>query len=518
MSWTGKSSSMVIALDAVLLLLITFIAKAIPALDSGLSPDACVYLGIARNIISGKGLIISYNVFQYWTGTSYPALVYQQSLFSIVITPILYLFNTVAAINIFNVIISCLNVVILYLFINHQFGSRVLAFWASALAGILPQMQFTSIFPWTEQLHILFVLLSLVLLVRGIESNSNMRIGLSGLLMGFGYLVRTANLFCIIAFLIAMWLLRKEYTGSFKKIISFIFGAAIFIIPFQLFCWFKYGAFYPEYASQGMLYMFSGFMPGAYYSTLKPVLRMPALELNIFSSLIIILKHIIGFVKDLGIIGFFILPVGVWVFYRKSIFETFLFILGIVNILFYAVTFYCYNPELEYQRYSVLSAFVFLPLIIMMVYQGKDLIKLKFFNKTISNPLFFYFIVVFILLYGGDALMQNMGYLDEGHVAFKKYVHSRQEEIYNWAEENISREDLVATDLIQETYFLNRPIVSVPYGKAATGKNFIDFLNIYKPRCIMVSDPYSNFIQANNLGYKLVFNNGYKSVFQRVDN
>lgn len=502
-------------INIILILFVCIIFKIFLAFYSNDTADACGYLDITRNIISGKGIVTSYNLYQYWPGNIYyPALPYMQFLFSIIITPVYYIFRTIESVSVFNVFIAGLNSVLLYIFLSRYYRKN-LAFWAAFLVGIAPQMQFTSIFPWTEQMHICFLIAGLMMAISGIEKGSNSRLFSSGVMMCLGYFVRVANLYAVAAFLISFWFLRKNYKGMLNKAAIFTAGFMAVLIPFQAFCLIKYKVFYPEYPSISVVYRLSKLIPGAYYSHIKPVLRIlplnPTYKIHLFLKYF--MPHITDFLINLGLIVFFVIPLAIWVFRRRRIVEVFLFTLSITTIIFYVLTFY-WLPVVEIFRYSLIPVISLLPLVLIMAWEVKTIFKKEYLNRLFGNWVFILIVSILAFVYTKEAVEWNIGRGSSNYIHKRKYFYGLQHEVLSWVDNNAGQEDLIATDLVQNTHFLGRPIVSLPIGMAMGTKNIADYLDIYKPRLILISRAYRQLV-LNIPGYGLVFHNPYCYIFKR---
>jgi hypothetical protein len=325
-----------------LIFLISALPKLKLSLLGNMSADASVYLDIARNLISGKGLTISCNIYQYWKdGVYYPALIYMQFLFSILIAPVFFIFKTAESVNVFNVMISAVNTVLMYRLLI-GWNKFSIAFWSAVLIGTSSQMLYTSMFPWTEQVHLLFLLLSLSFIVSGLQEQNNKKIILAGMLMGANCLIRAANFYAILSFAASTLLLKRPIRESLKKAALFVAAVTLFLACYQAFCFLKYGRFYPEYLKSAMSFRLGELLPGAYYEASRPVLRISELseadKLRLFAENFF--PHIVDFINKLGLISFFIVPIGVLTFYRRRIEEVFLFVLGISTILCYSLSLY----------------------------------------------------------------------------------------------------------------------------------------------------------------------------------
>jgi hypothetical protein len=97
-----------------LLLFLTICFASLPFSDEELlSPDASGYLDMGRNLFSGKGPVISYNLYQFWQGKYYPFLPYTHPIFPIVAWLILT-WGGVRAVIDFNIVLLAVNCVMLY--------------------------------------------------------------------------------------------------------------------------------------------------------------------------------------------------------------------------------------------------------------------------------------------------------------------------------------------------------------------------------------------------------------------
>lgn len=478
--------------DCLFIFFISFALKLSTALViNPFSADGCLYLNIARNLARGIGFYCSYNLYQYWGPQEvfYPALVFMHPLFPLLAGIVWFFFHSLAAVNVVNVCFSGINCLILYLIVERMYNSRV-AFLSAVLASVCWPMFLTATLPWSEQLHLFFVLGAIWCMTDESFPQKGLNIFLAGLALGLSCLVRVSgfyNLFIFSGVLIAFFGFSKK---TAKILFLFLFAFFIIVVPYEIFCYMKYHIFYPEYPNCARVFINARATAGGRYLFTKPVLRLPHdFKFNFFNLFFYNFpRHLLAFATaifgDLNFLSW-ILPVKFFYILRKRRFdENLLLWIGLGNILLFSFAFYWLPTEgLETHRYLLVPLVFWIPLGVAAFYDVPRLLKVEV-RKSHEN---FYFLVLSaLLLYmiGYGAIRANNFTLS--HLREARNVKITQKSIFRWVMEHSTPSEIIATSEYQVAFDLDRPIVSLPEGKTINDSNMINFLKIYHPKYVLI--------------------------------
>ena len=479
--------------------LITFFINIYFAKVERMSPDASVYLDVGRNLVSGKGIVSSQNLYQYWKSNYYPFLPYMQPIFPIIAGAIWTFFGLKAVLG-FNIMLFALNCVLVYKILRFN-NDYLISFLIVIFLGISKNLLWSAIYPWTEQLHLLF-LLSIIFIYLRYPSKPF----LIGLLMGFSILIRFAGVYNIFAFAIALFILEGFSKVAFKRYFKMALGFLLIFVSYETFCFFRYKTIYPAYIVAATNYGIAKFYAGAYYKDSFPVLNVPDLNLGkdvIFSQM---KGHFLSFIKVFDNIKFFIFLTPLLfifnLFKKRSALIIIFFLQGACLLILYPWTFRI-GPEIEALRYSLIPYITLIPLGFLLI---RDILTGLSLKKRIKKK----FYVIFVLVLFGFFYFQVKNYLQfkEQMIAgyqdkYKAYL-SYRDNIYEWIRDNTSKDDLIASEFLADPVFFNRPFVSMPVREALTTKNFADFMDVFKPDFVLTHNPtIVDFLKANGFVEKI---------------
>ena len=447
-----------------------------------MSPDASGYLDMGRNLFSGKGAVVSYNLYQFWPGRSHPFLPYMQPIFPVMAGLIWSLFDIKAVIG-FNIGLFAVNCVLLYKLLRLR--ADVLTSGLVVLfMGFSPVLINTAIWPWTEQLH-LFFLLSAILLYLGYKKSHFW----VGAILALSCLVRVAGFYNVFAFGAAILMLQgwsKEACRDYVKIAA---GFLTVLLPYEAFCFIRYGIFYPEYLAAAKTYRMAGIAAGAFYSDGFPVLNMPLVAGDTLAN---IRQHLAGFMTAFGIFKFvFVLaPVYVALNFLKTRTPLLIifFLQGVCTMLFYMGSL-SWLPDIETDRYSLIPfialgsiGFLAIRAILDALFSGK---------AKRGAPIAFSLAALLFLSLGFRSYVPFRHFYMHTYPEMHKAYRESRDEIYAWIKENTAKDDLIASYFSADAFLLERPFVSLPSGAALTHKDLISFLDIYRPEYILT--PHEEF-------------------------
>jgi len=463
------------------------------------SADGCLYLNIARSIAAGHGFYCSFNFYQYWGKDTifYPALVFMHPIYPLFAGIVWYFFHSLAAVDAANVFVSAANCVILYLIVERMYNSTVGVF-SALLLSVSDPMFTTSILPWSEQLH-LFFLLSAVWWVAdksSLEKPANLL--MAGFLLGLSYLVRVSGIYNLFIFSGLFIVFGGVSLKSFKTLFFFWLGFFIVLLPYELYCYFNYHIFYPEYPSHARVFNASREVGGAYFAT-KPVLRLPADFKFDFIKLFFsnVPNHLAAFAwAGYQSINFLLLVVfikAISIFKNKRFDENLFFWIGMGHILFFSLSFYWLATwRLETHRYFLITSVFWIPLGVSALYELAQIL-LENYREVYLKVYFLILMILLVWLLGEREINNNqysMVYFHELSQPTKDTAISR------WINARSNPMDLIATTEYQVDFDLDRPVVSMPEGALINDTNMKDFLKIYQPKYILIGKPLIKHYKA----------------------
>ncbi|MFA5039785.1 MAG: hypothetical protein WC732_08940 [Candidatus Omnitrophota bacterium] len=483
------------------LLLIFFVStliKLIPALTLPVySSDAGTYLDMARNLLEGRGLVCSYNVYQFWPGPYYPGWPFMQPLFPLLIAVIWFFTPSLHAVSLANVFLSGINVLLLYAIVMRLYDDSKVAFWSALLASVMWPMRLTSVQPWTEQMHLLFLLLAILVLMRAAGSSSppgkiqKWHFFAAGVLIASSVLVRVSGVFVLFLWPVAWFFCEGAGRQTWKKTLWFLAGFSAVFIPYEIFCFWRFHLFYPEYPQAAKDFTIAA-QSGCFYDFLKPVLRVPSVFAPHFSwrSLSVMAGHVLKFGETLRQDWPLLLIVvlafkSVKVLRERKGGEVLLWLTAVGHVLFFSLSFWWLDPRrLEAHRYLLVPLTLLMPLAVKGLWDVRDILKEPFSRKYAK----LYFPAAVVSLFAFFVIPAWHGSRPWAEFLFRKNPRVVVlQQTADWLKSRTTKEDLVATTQYQEAYVLERPIVSLPEGQALTHENLKRFFEVYKPAYIWIS-------------------------------
>lgn len=446
-----------------------------------MSPDASGYLDMGRNLFSGKGMVISYNLYQFWPGKYHPMLPYMQPLYSIVAGLLLFLFNLKAVIG-FNILLLAINCVLLYKIIRINFGFIESAL-ISLIIGFSTNLVFSSIYPWTEQLHLLTLLLALYMYIRYEKASFAV-----GVMLAISCLVRAAGIYNVIAFGFGALAAKGFSRDAFKGYLHLAAGFLSIFITYEAACYLFYRAVYPQYLLPSKIYRAAELIPGAFYKDAIPVLNLPPLAIDTRTALVNMYKHVNDIMNNFGNFKFVWLAAPVFLLYevfrrRDPFFAGFVF-QGVGVTILYAWSF-SWLPEIEALRYSLIPFAMLVSAGLLYIKQLLENFVLPGQGKKYIGYAFTALLVIMLGMEIKSYAPFRHYYKDVYPSENAGYLQARNE-MYIWIRENTDRDALLASYFLGDIFLCYRPFVSMPSGKAATEQNIRNYMDIYKPDYVLL--------------------------------
>lgn len=447
-----------------------------------LSPDAALYLDVARNIAAGRGAVVSLNQYQFWQGVSYPLWPYTQPLYPL-LASLPFKLGGVSAVIMLNIFLFAGNCCLIYLLVRRYAGVYG-GLSAAVFIGFSYNVVYTAIFPWTEQ-----IFLALVLLAFYLYSAADREKGwfthvkcnfLVGVLLGLSCLARAAGIYAGIMFFVAVVCTGGMAKGKRFGFFLLLSGFLAVIGSYEIFCLVKYHIFYPAYLAPGVNYNNARRYPGAFYAAGKTFLHMsahPVMFLRETAEFFHNLKNLlIFFSRALFLLAAPLVYFAAGAYGRSSVFVRLLFFYGVLNFLFCFI--FMENMGLEWLRLLLIGFVAMAITALLLIVQEKSILRLVFIPAAflcliMSATDYFYF--------RADMLGNFTQELNAKRTA--------QAPFYSWVAEHTRSNDIVAVQFIDEAFWLDRPVVALPLGAMVNEKNIRDFIQIYQPRYILAQDP-----------------------------
>lgn len=430
--------------------------------------------------------MISYNIYQYWQGRYYPALPFIQPVYPILAGLLMFFFNLKAVI-LFNILLLSINCVLIYLIVRLYYN-RVFGLLISLLMGLSEPIVYTAMYPWTEQLHLFLILLTMLIYLK-FDKFKN-RGYLLGILLGISFLVRAASVFNILAFGLALVLLNGVSKEAIQGYLKVALGFLMVFLPYEIFCFIRYQAFYPQYFKAAYISTYSVLYEGAYYQDHLPVLRMKPLNIN--GDLIIkhIYSHLIDLLRWFKHLKFVLILAPLHIIMNRSKKKNHLLILlfsqGIFVMTGYTLSL-TLTPGMETSRYLLIPYITWGCIGFLAIQKIFNYFFYKKNKKFATHGLII--ILSFFLTF---QLKNHFIYI---HKVQQLYIaenvnRMNRDIIFDWIKTNTKKDDLIACDLslTLDAFLFERPTVRLPAGKAATMKNIEDFFRIYQPEYVLTTD------------------------------
>ena len=484
----------------ILIFILALLPRIIPSSFENLSPDACIYLDIARNIAFNKKFASCLNIYQYWgKNICYPACICTNWLYSIVISPLLWIFKNYRPAIIFNIVLASINIVLIFSYFYKDTNLRI-NFVTISLLILLYENIFVSIYPWTEQTSLLIFILIIYSLIRGFREDKLMYFLIGGLLGGINFLCRVGSYIYTIGFLV--WILCLPKLNIKKRIrylAIFLVGYSIILVILEGICFYKYGKFYPQYPKSAFNYFIASyFQNSGYYGNSPPYLRSYSSNIINFGYILKnFLHHLFVLIKHLNImwVSFFLLLL----FRPQTTLSKLILIQILTGIIGYAFNF-SFSPYIlwvDVARYSLIPA--------VLLCTAWFLLWRKINNKKmrILTTLLLSLCIARNAWY--DYKLHNY-YLNKRNLTKTTKIENKEKVVFEFLRRITHPQQIVATNYLRKSFLIERPIVSLPPDASFTENNFKKYIKIYDPQYILFVFSYPQDINQ----IKIILQHNYK--------
>ncbi|HAJ56369.1 MAG TPA: hypothetical protein DCL35_01205 [Candidatus Omnitrophica bacterium] len=442
------------------------------------SSDTFLYLDIARNFLKGRGLVLSFNIYQFWTGIFYPAIPFVHVGFSLFLSLLYLFFPSIEQLVLFNFVFAFLNSFLVYRIVKRLYGDKVSGAWIACIVAATVSMQITLLRLLTEQLS-LFITLSAVYFFVSKKDFSKKGLFWLGLLLASGFFIRSSAIIYPAVFFLA-FLLAKD--GGYKKwrMAALIVFCPLFVVGiYELAVYAFFGVFSPQYPAAFKNYYLATFTHGGSFFPESPVIR----PFEAGGPMLYYWANFLDMANvlfcELRIFIFFALFRIVKIFRSRRKDE--LLLAGLALVPAFATIFnYPYMRVADFQW----TRFLIVPLVSMMilgVLEWRYLTE-RFLPKT--KRLVFHSLLVIVFLsnfYQSSRVLEVYWKKEE---AGEKVAALRS--ILEWTKANTGQEDLIAVSLyVVGRADLERPTVILPLYNTLNSNNLRDFLAIYRPRAVI---------------------------------
>lgn len=456
--------------------------------------------------MAGRGLVTSFNVYQYWPGIFYPVLPFIHSGLSLVLAAIYFIFPTVKALIMSNFLVAFLNSYLIFLIAKKLYQDRVIAYWAAFLIAATVSMEITVLRVLTEQFSLL-VLLTAVWLFVSDEHLSRKKLNLIGLLLGAGVFIRSASIIYPLAFALALLLGKREGSGRAKEVFTIFAWPLAIIAGYELFIYLRFNTFFPQYPEAFKNYYLAVTTGGQFFSK-APVVQPDAAVLNMnyfFMNISEMSRVVFCILRALVLFSFFRFFNILKERNKGELLLFWLFVLQASSTLI----FYTYMRIGEFQW----TRFLLLPVIALVVFGIK---ALKDFSQKFFPRAKFFFFHSFLAIV----------FLSNFYQSYKVVEFYWQEEekgqkagelisALDWVKKNTGELDLIAaSEYVIGGVYLERPTVALPLYNTLNRKNLADFIGIYKPKAVICEKTLLIGSELEALGYRIVQNRPKDSLLE----
>ena len=469
--------------------------------------DASSYLNVAENIVTHKGFVVSYNLYESFNSFYHPIWPYMQSLYPLLCALVFKLHGGIEQVIKANILILGINSALIFYIIQRLIPTRFNVLFVFFLV-FSSNFFISALYPWTEQLHFLCFIITFILFLKYSRSPKCLY-GL-GFLNAVFMLVRVAHVYNFLGFLPVLFIEKDPLRRKLHRAFSFVGGFIMAYGLYQLFCLFSYHILYPEYARSGAGYGLARLTDGIIYNPDKVGIQLFLGPFFSLKNFLCMGQHL----RDLYLqMPFFLWPAFVYYFLPTHKRQdggaiALCFSQSIFTVLGYSFTFDWLTHHFESLRYSMV------PFVLMSVagwyclYQGLSFLK---------SPVKKWIVGLVLLSLLWPQVDKFIAFKSDllGHPLWEKPYYKDLLGSYNWIDKNLPKEILVASDEDQEGYFMHRPFISTPPGKSFNCANLALYNSLYSPDYYLLSRAVTDKC-FTSIPHTAVFSNRTFRLFKAV--
>jgi len=419
---------------------------------------------------------------------TFPSLAYGSFVYPLILAMILKVSGSLFMAAFLNVILAGVNAVMLYLILDNIYHNARLSFYGAILSSVSFSAFITSIHIWSEQVHLLILLFAILYFLRHWEHIRPVNLLFLGIVLALGYLTRVAGLFNLLAFALFIFLKNGFKKQAWVLTGYLLLGFLAVVIPYQLFCFFNYRMFYPQYIKMDWdrARVFGGYFDAQGIPVLRSVSfsgfsRVLSFFYPLWAKLVLSIKEIY---INLGFLSFFLFASrqkeNPGINWKQDL----LWVIAIINFAGVIIYPMFRFSELDISRYSLISCFLLMPIALASLLRIFALLGTKF-NARFCNAVAIGLVNICLLTLGSY-------YSSFSGKPLNRIIRARQNlerEVFAWIKGNSFSAQRIGLcpSLIQEGFQLNRPVVCVPDRALLTSQNLQSFLKIYNPAFMIIA-------------------------------
>lgn len=471
-------------------------------------PDTHTYLEVGRNWMEGRGFVTRFNVVFGWSGTlSHPALAYYNPLSGILLGMLWKLSTSFGIFAVATTVIpAAVNALLLGIIVGRSAGHGPGLVTAAAYFGLPSSIVNVS----TVGLEHLMVTICLVLVWLLIDRDRT-KIWpwlFAGFVIGVGCLIKVTVVAAYAAVVIGLVVTRsgsikERIVAAFRPSFLCLAGLAAVLVPFQIACISSVGSIYPEYPHMAKLWGL-GKLYGGEIIQASPAVRpylhqLPSIGqwvLNVLDNFRQLGKVL---ALDLGLLGLPLLALPLF-WSRTSEAEKYLFLLGGVFGILYAVAYYWYPFSVDLfspLRYILHTSVFWLPVSVAALWRLTE--------RIVAHRVWMTALATGLCLVGMVPLFVGLWHIQRSASQFPEPLVAAAERAMKAIQEITSPDDLVAiqggSQEICMSLFVERPIVALPENAMNTVENLRRLTEIYRPYLVVPGSQSPLWYVMPQLGY-----------------
>jgi hypothetical protein len=465
------------------------------------SSDTFLYLDIAKNILAGRGPVVSFNVYQYWTGIFYPATVFIHTGFSYILAFLYALSPSITSLILFNFVIVFFNLWLIFLIAKRLYKDEALGVWAALIIASSVSVEITCLRLLTEQVSLMATLFAAHIFIADGVSARRKAITV-GILLSIGIFLRSSSVIYPLAFFAAALCLdargrdsRGQGVRGLDARLKIKLSAALPYLLWPLCAgalyeaavYWKFHSFFPQYPAAFKNYYLANFSSGGSFTMIN-LAEMSKVLFCILRVLIIFAIFRMYKILKANVVS----EVSVANEKKQAIFLWLAVLQMAATVLFYP---YMRIGEFQWTR------FLLFPVVCLLLLAVDELKSFcfRFFPRT--RILLFHSILAIVFL---SNLYQSARVLEAYWQEAKTGIKVRElTALARWVRENTNDHDLVAvSEYIIGGVYLDRPTVVLPGYNTLTDNKLSVFIKIYKPQTVIFENTLFITLELERLGYK----------------